>query len=91
MNTILKSEWRTATKQHHDDGSENIENYDIDREDLTIEEKEDLKFLRDRNYIIPVGEKYLYQVGVFDGDFYAVHVSGKAQNLIMKYELYDEC
>ena len=57
---------------------------------LSITEKRSVIKAKQTNWKIPVGSSCLYQVGVFDGDFYTCHCIPEIHAICIKYEIYQD-
>lgn len=94
MNTILKNKVKTAAKNYSCAACEHILNSDLlsfpKEYEVSFADMRTLVKIRKENYQVLKGTKYIYQVGIFDGDFYAVQCRLDAVDICKKYDLYDE-
>lgn len=104
MKITLSQKQVVARKQYHDNCMEHLEFGLIKRvdgkwfvdlkeaKDLSISD-EDIKVIQfhcDRNFQIPIGEKYKYYAGIYDGEFYVGRTSISLSAIISKYDLWYE-
>lgn len=95
MNKILKEKLHKAKKDYvcsacyillSADSFENLcTNYD-----LTPEEVESFTKAKENNFMIKKGETYLYQVGIYDGDFYSAKAIPEIDEICVKRGFYNE-
>ena len=92
--TILKNEVHTARKDYPCDACENltVDDFMTNPKDygVSFADMRTLVKIRKESYKIFKGERYLYQVGIFDGDFYALKCRLDAVHIINKYNLNEE-
>ena len=93
MSTVLKEEIHTARKDYPCDACENLCADDFmsrpDDYGVSYADKRILVRIRQENYKILKGTKYLYQVGIYDG-FYAIRCRLDVVEICRKYELFEE-
>jgi hypothetical protein len=58
--------------------------------DLTSEEIESFIKAKENNFMIKKGDIYLYQVGIYDGDFYLSKVIPEIHEICLKRGFYNE-
>ena len=90
MNTILTDAIRTASKKHTCDACEWFLNSGLGDEDLTAQEIGHLRQAMADNWQIQPGQKYIYQTGVYEGDFYTVRARQDMHAICLKYDIYEE-
>jgi hypothetical protein len=93
-NVILKEQRLIARKEYACDACENMcaddfmsnpKGYGVSFSDMRIMVK-----IRQEGYKVLKGTPYLYQVGIYDNNFYAIHCRFDAIKLCNKYELFEE-
>lgn len=94
MYTVLKDSVHTARKEYRCDGSEFLLNSGIINNPkgfgVSFHDMRKLVIIRREKYKILPGTKYLYQAGVYEGDFYTAKIRFDVQDICMKYELYND-
>ena len=95
MSTILKEKLHKAKKDYvcsacytmlqFDDFENLITNYG-----LTPEEVEVFKKAEKHGFCILKGDTYLYQVGIYDGDFYSAKAIPEIHEICLKRGFYNE-
>jgi nitrous oxide reductase len=92
--TILKQKVYTASKDYPCDACESltVDDFMSNPKDygVSFADKRILVKIRQENYKVLKGTNYLYQAGIFDGDFYALKCRLDAVNIINKYNLNEE-
>jgi hypothetical protein len=93
-NAILKEKRRIAKKEYDCDACENLnaddfmsnpKSYGVSFADMRIMVK-----IRQEKFKVLKGTAYLYQVGIYDNSFYAIHCRFDAVELCRKYELFED-
>lgn len=92
MYQILHNKIKTARKQYDCAASEWIINYGrlselMDDYKMPFSDKRKLAIMNQERYKIFPGDKYLEQVGVFDGDFMCLQCRLDAVEIVKKYNL----
>jgi len=101
MHTILKQKQVTARKDHWSDVGCNFDyaqaassnGYNIEEfkaNGMTDEEIQSILAAKERKFSIKKGEKYYYQVGIYDGELYTYRSPIDMHELCVKYDLYYE-
>lgn len=90
---ILHEKIKTARKEYGCAASEWIcaigERDLINDYDLSFADKRKVIKMRDEHYRIKPGDKYLEQVGLFEGSFYCVQCRLDVVEMCKKYDLYE--
>jgi len=94
MSIVLKQKIQIASRNYPCDACENLTVDDFmhrpDNYKVSYADKRILVKIRQEGFKVLKGTQYLYQVGVFDGDFYAIHCRLDAVDICEKYDLYDD-
>ncbi len=95
MNKILKEKIVTAKKDYTCNACWFILNYASLNEfitdfKLTFSEIKSLVKAKQNHYTILKGEKCIYQVGIYDGDFYTSRAIPEIHEICIKYKMYNE-
>ena len=90
MSTALRSEERVARKHHWCSAWEWFSMSNYGKQDVTPDEWLVIEgVMADSGRILP-GQKYVYQSGVADGEFYEFKARLDMHNICLKYDLYPE-
>jgi len=87
--TILRNSNPTARKDYFCDACEYILNNGINGLGWTISELRIIVKAKRKGYKIIKGEKYIHQVGIYNGDFGVFKAIPEIHELCLKYDLYD--
>ena len=93
MTTVISERTHIAKKEHYADGSLWISESLSDLRacvKMTFSEWRAIAQLRANNWKILPGQKYMVQVGMFEGDFYHVKTTPEIHAICSKYDLYPE-
>ena len=90
MNTALTYKIRTARKSYRCDACEFIFDLEGDYSDLTYSEKKALVRARRNKYRIMKGDKYIYETGIYDGEFYTSRAIPEIHKICKRLRLYIE-
>ena len=95
MNTILHNKIKTAQKSYNCAASDWIINYgglsDLMNDfKMPFSDRRKLVTMLQQKYRINIGDRYLEQVGIFDGDFACLKFRLDAVEICEKYNLYCE-
>ena len=95
MTTLKEKEIKAVRKDHNCNACEWLVNGDaltmIRRGEikLTISERRAIVKAKQNNWKVKKGQRALYHVGIYDGDFYYCYSIPEIHDICVKYDLYE--